>query len=711
MSYISVPPGSPTPTLQPLYELEPPPAAAPRRQQWRDAFYRSRGLGLALLVTGLAAAGAYSLLVRPYYVADGSLVIEHPSLHNAELTPQEYPPAVDADRELQTQLTVMASRAVADPVIAGLRLEQRDPEIRTALQGLDRALAKKRETASPGLRAEIAAGVFASKLKLLPDKLSDTVHVQYGSRDPQVAAAVVNATIAGFGRETLAERGAMGATASHWMRVQVEDAQSELARDDSAVAAFQQAHAFIPLTAGADAANGLLTRLADANHAWSTAQAERLADQAALDSYGGAVVAALPAELRDPAIDKASENVSAAQQQLTTLATTYRPDFPLVVEARAQLAGAEQALAGLRQQVTAGLRQRLASSQRREQQLAAMVGTLNQEAAADSGLGLRFGVLKARADGQRALVDQLRQKLNEVELQASLPPSNIHPLDPATPPLLPSYPRLPLDLGLGLGLGLAAAVGVGLARERWSEALSAPEAVKRGLGPALAPLGMIAAQPLGALRPRALPAATGADAGLGYAKIAANLAARCGPPPRIVLITSANPGEGKTTSLCQLGLALAQAGWRTLLVDADTRNPSCHSYFGLGNTHGLLAAQSGRKLIPLAAAPHLDLVPCESGNTQPLQARAMAGLLEQWREHYDYILIDSPSGNLGGEAVLLSSLVEGVLVVLRWNHTRLSEAQQLCEELARARAPLVGTLFQRADPRAPAYRAYRSPAA
>src|SRR6185312_11170661 len=99
MSFISVSSGAPQAGLQPLYEWEAPPPAPPR-PQLRHALYRGRWLVLGLTLAGGLAGGLASWWVRPYYVATGSVIIEHPSLHNAEITPQEYPPAVDADREL-----------------------------------------------------------------------------------------------------------------------------------------------------------------------------------------------------------------------------------------------------------------------------------------------------------------------------------------------------------------------------------------------------------------------------------------------------------------------------------------------------------------------------------------------------------------------------------------------------------------------------------
>lgn len=712
MAYI-YPSRDPQNASSPLYELEPAAGAEPRRGRLPDALYRQRWLMVAVVLACVVIAAVLSFTLRPYYQATAAIIIRHPNLHPAQITPQDYPPPADPDREMQTELTVLGSRAVALPVIRQLDLEQRDATIATALAKTRQNLARKGKTLAPADADAIAYDIFQSKLKAVPDKLSATVHVSFGGHNPALVAQVVNATNQSFLAETLAARGEQGQTAGHWMQAQVAQAEAQLHADDEAVAAFQQQHAYVPLLGAVSGASGaqsaLLARLADANHAYGVAQAERIADAAALASYSGADVSTLPAGLSNPEIARAVENLGAAQQQLTTLETTYQPDFPLVVEARQQLNAAQEKLTSLKTQVVAGLRQKLADSQQQEDHLQALVTDLNRQAAATSGLEMRFGVLQSRANAQRELVATLRQKLDEVKLEASLPPSNIQVLDPALPPSEPLYPNLRLDLALGLGLGIVFGIGAALAREHWTGALTAGAEVQRSLGPALAPLGMVAEarkQRLpGGARALLESGSSGGDP-QGYRKIAANLVARCGVPPRAILVTSAQAGDGKTTSVCQLGHALAQAGWRTLLVDADLFRPGCHTFFGVTNLTGLAAAQTGRKTAPLNLAPHLDLMPVED-DAPPLQVRAMATLLEQWREHYDYVLVDSPPGQVSGEAVLLSSLVDGVLVVLRWGRTKRSEAQQLCEELARAHAPLLGTIFNRADPAAPSYKPYR----
>ncbi|MGH9518249.1 MAG: Wzz/FepE/Etk N-terminal domain-containing protein, partial [Terriglobales bacterium] len=207
-------PASPLPSL---YELEPAPAVPRTGGRLGNALYRGRWLVVAVVAGFVLLALVLSHWIRPYYEASGSIIIQHAVLHNAEITPQEYPPPVDADRELQTELTIMQSRAVVGAVVVGLQLETADPEIRAALAGTERGLARQHEHLSAARGAQIAYGVFSSKLQLLPDKLSDAVQIEYGSHDAALAAAVVNALMEEFLHQALAQRGADGAQTSVWM--------------------------------------------------------------------------------------------------------------------------------------------------------------------------------------------------------------------------------------------------------------------------------------------------------------------------------------------------------------------------------------------------------------------------------------------------------------------------------------------------------------
>ena len=681
-----------------LGELESAPLAPARLlPRLGEALYRSRRVALLLVLLGVLAGAALSWLVAPVYTAQGALVVERPNPQPAELHPSETP-AYDEDREIQTEMTELASRSVATRVIARLDLTHRDPEMAQALARARRGGALEASTA-----AAIAGDVFAGQLALLPDKLSRTVRVEFRSRDPRLAATAVNGLMAEFVDYTRGARAATGQALAAWLRDQLQGERDRFQRDEAALVAFQQQHAFTPLVVPGGQQNVLLEQLAVANRQLTDSTAARITSEALLATYPG-TVSELPAELRTPAIDQAVGELTAAERALDLLQVQYQPGFPLLEQARERVARSRARLAGLGLQVRRGLEKRVRVARRQEAELGALVTRLSRRAAGESTTELEYQVLENRAAAQRRLNETLNEKLQEAGLLASLPTSNVWILDRALRPLTPLYPRLPLDLGLGLALGLGAALATAVARERWSGAITAGRAGLQLGGRWLPPLGLIPEA-----RRRGAASLGRAAAGESYARLAAQLAARLGPPASC-LLTSPNPGEGKTRTTCELGLALARLGWRTLLVDADLRRPGCHRFFGVENASGLLAAQQGTAPA-VHVAPNLDLLPCENAPEAQLLPRRLAEMLAEWRTRYDYVLLDTPPGRLTGEAALLAPLVGGVLLVLRWGHTGEEEARALAEELARARGTLIGTVLNRADLNAPEFRYYRQHAA
>ncbi len=691
-------PAGPAETSALLGELEAGPRPSSRLlPRLGEALYRSRGAALLLVLLGVLAGAALSWLVAPVYTAQGALVVERPNPQPAELHPSETP-AYDEDREIQTEMTELASRTVAGRVIARLDLTRLDPEMAQAL-----ARARRAGPLDATSTAQIATGVFGGQLALVPDKLSRTVRVQFRSRDPRLAASAVNGLMEEFVDYTRGARAATGQALADWLRGQLQGERDRFQRDEAALVRFQQQHAFTPLVVPGGQQNVLLEQLVVANRQLTESTAARITSEALLATYTG-TVSALPAELRTPAIDQAVSELSAAERALDLLQVQYQPGFPLLEQARERVSRSRARVAALGSQVQQGLEKRVRVARRQEAELAALVTRLSQRAAGESTTELEYQVLENRAAAQRRLNETLNEKLQEAGLLASLPTSNVWILDHATRPLTPLYPRLPLNLGLGLALGLAAALATALARERWSGAITAGRAGLQLRGRWLPPLGLIPEA-----RRRGAASLGRAAAGESYARLAAQLVARLAPPASC-LLTSSNPGEGKTRTTCELGLALARLGWRTLLVDADLRRPGCHRFFGVENFQGLLAAQQGGAPA-LHVAPNLDLLPCENAPEAQLLPRRLAELLAEWRTRYDYVLFDTPPGRLTGEAALLAPLVGGVLLVLRWGHTSEEEAQALGEELARARAPLLGTVLNRADLNAPEFRYYRQHAA
>ncbi len=685
-----------------------------RRRFW-DVLYRYRVMAVGLVAACVGIAAALTWLIQPWYVATGSVIVGRRSHRWARLSATARWHTTNTDRLIQTEISVLRSRAVASRVIRQQHLMRRDPEIRSGLTGLRRAAAAARQPMNPAVARQIAIGIFRSNLSAAPASLSREVKVSFGSHNPRVAAQAVNATIQEFIAYSLASRFRAGQQASSWLEKQLRGVRQQVRRDQQEVVAFQLRHAYTPLVVPGGQQNVMLQQLAMANEQWTTAQAASVTDEALARSYAQAPEL-LPDKLRPPALSAAESDAAAARKAYDKVAAIYQPQFPLVLQARARRGRAEQRLAAVRASMRHRLAARAQAARAQAAALGGMLAKLRKQTAGESATQMQYQVLNERANAEAQLYHDLLGKLQEAGLMASLPTSNVRPLDPANPPLSPAYPHLPVNLGLGLLVGLAAAgIGVG-ARYRWEDRILQSADAHAGDN-RLWPLGIIPAyrggpqakagqqlEGLHASARRLLP--SHGQVAEYYSKLGANILSRV-PLPASVLITSASPNEGKTTTLCNLGLALARQGWRTLIVDADVRRPACHEFFAVENLQGLLAAQEGRAVPPLPVAPGLDLMPCERAVAATLRPRQLPALLRQWQKNYDLMLIDSPPGNLTADVLLLAHMVSGVVVVLRWGSTTMSEARRLNEELLRGQAPILGTVLNGADPNAPEFRYYR----
>jgi capsular exopolysaccharide synthesis family protein len=182
------------------------------------------------------------------------------------------------------------------------------------------------------------------------------------------------------------------------------------------------------------------------------------------------------------------------------------------------------------------------------------------------------------------------------------------------------------------------------------------------------------------------------------------LLSRAEEPPKTILFTSATHGEGKTATAVNSAIIFAQMGVQVLLIDADLRRPQCHEVLGVENTLGLSELLAGHRGMGALAQPTYaeGLSFLSSGSTPPNPAelvgsRAMREVLVLLREHYEYILIDTPPVMSVSDAVLLSTMVDGVVLVVDSQQTPRQVVREARGRLSYARANILGTVLNRVD--------------
>ncbi|HXF74159.1 MAG TPA: polysaccharide biosynthesis tyrosine autokinase [Actinomycetota bacterium] len=289
-------------------------------------------------------------------------------------------------------------------------------------------------------------------------------------------------------------------------------------------------------------------------------------------------------------------------------------------------------------------------------------------------------------------------------------------IQPAQRPSAPSSPDHVVNLALGVLVGLVGGVTFAYARERLTDRIAEPAVLERYLG---APtLGLIPKTPAlrGSARLAILEDPRG-PAAEAYRTLRTNLLAVSRKPPvKSLLITSADMGEGKSTTAANLAVALAQVGRSVVLISADLRFPRLHAFFGIPNEHGLGQVLQGT--VPLSEAladtelPDLRVLPSGPAGAveepvELLESGRMREVIERCGEA-DLVLIDGPPILSMADSLVLAGMVDGVLLVIDARSATRATVAETRHQIGQVGGRVVGGVFNRVEPltRRAAYTAY-----
>ena len=346
---------------------------------------------------------------------------------------------------------------------------------------------------------------------------------------------------------------------------------------------------------------------------------------------------------------------------------------------------------------------------------------------------VQYNILKREADTNKQLYDGMLQKLKEAGITAGLRSSNIRIVDPALIPPGPSRPNKSRNVLLSIMVGLLGGIGLALLREYLDNTVKTPDDIET-----LAHLPSLAVVPAltnssGKRRGRfsKLLKSTVVTSKEGRAELISHnmpqsqmseafralrtslLLSQADHPPQVILMTSALPREGKTTAAVNLAVTLAQLGDKTLLVDADLRKPGINRALSLvdGKHAGLSSYLAGVSTLDLITVPHPAITNLEAIPTGPippnpadlLSSRRLTELIAELRTRYKFVVIDSPPIMAATDAVILSVLVDGVLMVVRSGETPKEAFTRTRDLLVGVKCHMLGVVLNAVDASSPDY--------
>jgi succinoglycan biosynthesis transport protein ExoP len=408
--------------------------------------------------------------------------------------------------------------------------------------------------------------------------------------------------------------------------------------------------------------------------------------------------------------------------QYAQAAAKYGSAYPLLIQLKDQVNDIEGSIQRELQNMSERAANDYLAAKQTEDMIRQSFDQQKAEAIRLNDKAIQYGLLKGETDSSRKLYDDLLTKLEAGGVLAALRSTNVIVIDPARRSHLPAKPSYPKNLAAGLAVGLIVGLALAFGREATDDTVVTPERVEGILG--VPCIGIVPDAKTCRELPRRrrtalddvakLAARTGqlreAYRGIRTWISASNRDANL----QIIMIASALPEEGKTTTSLNAAIALAGNREKVLLVEADLRRPRLEGMLQLTPSAGLAGAlmEPEGKTVELSQypkVPNLHILvagDCANASSELLASKRMSELVEEWRHEFDYIVIDTPPVLSFTDAVVASRIADAVLLVVRSGRTTLQSCSRVRDLLARARARLVGVVINRADLNCPDYTQY-----
>ena len=674
--------------------------------------YRNRVV-MGLIVALALVAGLASILIMPrIYIARASVQIDQQAAK--VLGTEETQPLVtgiDAERFLQTQTDIIGSRSMARRVSDKLGLAASDTFLTTmhATGGFSDGNESREDRVLDVLQKNLV-------VELRPN--SRIVGVGFRSRDPQLAASVANTYAQGYMESNIQRKFTASAYSIQFLQNQLAVTKGRLETSERALIDYARSARLIDASAaarqsGQPAAPGSLvtSNLVDLNTSYASAETNRLQAEERWGQAKATPLMSLPEVLQNDAIQRLLQKRAELDADLKQMLTRLRPDHPTVQQQEAQIAEIDRETNAIATSIRDSIRNQFQTAQRQQQAIGGKVDSLKTQTLSEQERTVRYNILSREVETNRQLFDGLLQRYKEVSAESGVSSNNVSLIDNAEPPLKPSSPRPLLNMALALGMGIALAFAYAFARENLADAVTDPRDIESRLGLPL--LGVV--PDAGEVAPITQLEDPKSDISESYHTIrnALELSSNKGLLPS-VLVTSSTKSEGKTTTSYALGRDLAAVGKRVLLVDADMRRPSLHTYFGIaqserGFSSVLARMVPWREAVVHTGTPGLDLLP--TGPLPPDPASLLAGgavpaFLADVAADYDIVVIDGPPVLALADASQLAAAAAATMFVIQVSGSHIGNARALVARLRRGRAHVIGAVVTKYNAKKAGYGSY-----
>jgi capsular exopolysaccharide synthesis family protein len=687
------------------------------------------------LILGIAAG----IPMKAVYRARTSLEVLN--LNEDFMNMKQSNPVTTADNtyeisEEQTQAKLLEGQALQNRVMA--RLDPAHPSAptapRMATSGWRMWLHKTEPV--PLSERERQLSQLARSLKVRPTVRTRVLEVTADSADPKLAADFLNTLVDEFIQQSVEARLNTTQRTSEWLRREIDDARSRLRDADSALQAYAGQSGLIFTD---DTTNVATEKLQQLQQQLSAATADRIARESHFELAKNSPPDALGDILSDNGLRDTRSKINDLRRQIASLSAVFNPGYSKLRQAQAELDILESTFRRGRADILRHIEDEYVEARSREKMLADAYDLQTRDVTGQGEKLIQYNILKREVDSSRQLYDTMLQQTKQASIATAMRASNLRVVDPAAVPEAAVSPDFKLNGVFGLCSGLFLSIVLVTIRERADRTVQQPGDIRSWTD--LAELGAIpaASRARNSYR-RALPVAVESDGAAADASVARSRrgggeielmtwnqkgslvaeAVRCtltsilfigdnGSRPRVLVVSSANPGEGKTTIVANLALAGAEIRHKVLIVDADLRRPRIHKVFDLPNRRGLsdilreeMSAEVLSGLVQETRVPRLHVltagVPTEAA-AHLLYSPNLGALLARFRTEYDMILVDAPPMLQMTDARVAGRLADAVVLVSRAGKTTRDALIAARDRFVEDRIRVLGVVLNDWNPR------------
>ena len=572
-------------------------------------------------------------------------------------------------------------------------------------------------------------GQFLSRLKIEPIKESRLVKVHFDSYSPELSSQVPNLIAKEYIQMNLESRLDTKEQVKEWLTKQLDDLRSRVESSDEALQKFGSQNDIFSLD---DKENITLNRLNELNEALAKAESERMAKEAIykqMASEKGFKAVALPSILENKLIQELKQSYIQLETQYNKLSETFKPNHPEILRLKNQMETVQKSLNLETNKIIAGIKNEYESSLRKESLIRNAFTEQKRQAMAMQQRSIQYNILKREAETNKDLYKNLLQRVKEIGISAGFSGSNIQIVDYSEKPRGPYNPYHQRNILLAAMIGLFLGIGLAFSLEYLDNTVKTPEEVEQRFQlPSLGSVPEISCEKKKLLpgnnspsrpflpmelvmcnQPRSIPAEA-------YRNIRTSILLSFPErPPQRILVTSPSPLQGKTTTLINTAISLSQTGARVLIIDGDLRKPRIHRIFGDRNQLGLSDCLSGGadldSVIRKSAIKNIYYIPAGSIPPNPselLGSTLFKETIQGLAEKFDHILIDAPPVLGFADSIVLSSAVDGVVLVILSGKTPRIVLQRAKDSLLHANAKILGVVINRVNAQQNGYADYYS---